>query len=207
MQSRGQRQIKGWLPSIITLAVSVSACSAEGARARASDVQNNSASNVTIERILSLPLTKGAAGMQQIVSELFRLANHSNAPGTIAGDIVTKDGVLTLSDGHRINVVIDYTNAGVLSIGVDKARCFTLKDAVRITGAKPVSAVSYPYVEGPNYDTYSAIANGVDVNIGKFTAGEDCLTEIHLVAVQTAANFVMKNKLKLPAKNLPVLKP
>src|SRR5688572_21664245 len=60
MQSRRQRQIKGWLPSIITLAVIVSACSAEGARVRASDdVQNNSASNVTIERILSLPLTKG----------------------------------------------------------------------------------------------------------------------------------------------------
>ncbi|UNP30220.1 hypothetical protein [Lysobacter gummosus] len=156
------------------------------------------APSLTIEDILRLPLEQGADGYDRISKGLRSIGQFS---------VFRQEGVLTLSDGHRINIVVDYTSAGILSIGVDKARCFTLKDAVRITGAKPVSAVSYPYVEGPNYDTYSAIANGVDVNIGKFTAGENCLTEIHLVDVQTAAEFVMKNKLELPAKNLPVLKP
>jgi hypothetical protein len=207
MQASRKRHIKSLLSSMIALAVIASACSAERPRVRAPDVMTNSTSDVTIERILSQPLTKGEAGLRQITSEIFRLANYSNAPGTLTGDVVTKGGALTLSDGHRINIVIDYSSAGVLSIGVDKAPCFKLGDAVKITGAKPVSAVSYPYVEGPNYDTYSAIANGVDVNIGKFTAGEECLTEIRLVSVKTAAGFVAENKLELPAKNLPALEP
>ena len=192
---------------MIVLAVIASACSAERPRARAPDVQINSVNDVTIERILSLPLVEGEAGLRQITAALFHLANHAEAPGTIGGDVVTKTGGMTLSDGHRINLVVDYTSAGVLSIAVDKAWCFRLKDAVAITGAKPISAVSYPYAEGPNYDTYSAIANGVDVSIGKVTAGEECLTEIHLVDVKTAAGFVTENKLELPAKNLPTFKP
>lgn len=189
---------------MIALGIIASACSAERSRARTLDVQSKHINDVTIERILSLPLTQGEAGLRQVTSEIFHLANYSNAPGTITGDVVTKGEPLKLSDGYRINIVIDYTKAGVLSIGLDKTQCLKLKDAVRITGAKPVSAVSYPYVEGPDYDTYSAIANGVDVNIGKFAKGEECLSEIHLVNVKAASKFAAENKLDLPAKNLPV---
>lgn len=203
MQAHGKHRAKGLLLLMITLSIIASACSAERSRARTLDVQSKHINDVTIERILSLPLTQGEAGLRQVTSEIFRLANYPDAPGTITGDVVTKGEPLRLSDGHRINIVIDYTKAGVLSIGVDKARCLKLKDAVRITGATPVSAVSYPYVEGPDYDTYSAIANGVDVNIGKFAKGKECLSEIRLVNVKVASEFVTENKLELPAKNLP----
>ena len=205
MQVHGKQPAKGLLLLMISLSITASACSAERSRPRTPDVQSKHTNDVTIERILSLPLTQGEPGLRQVTSEIFRLAHYANAPGTIAGDIVTKGGPLELSDGYRISIVIDYTNAGVLSIGVDKTQCLKLKDAVRITGAKPMSAVSYPYAEGPNYDTYSAIANGIDVNIGKFAKGEECLSEIRLVNVKTASEFLAENKLDLPEKNLPVL--
>lgn len=162
---------------------------------------------MTLERLLTLSLLQGEGGLHKITREIFDAAGYAEAPGTLNGEIVNERGPLMLADGYRLNAVLDYTAAGVLSIAVDREPCFPLENAARIVGAVPVGPVSYPFSEGPNYDTRSAVANGVDVNLGKFSPGERCLTEIHLVDIEKASKFVAENRIDLPSKNLPSARP
>ncbi|MET4728259.1 hypothetical protein ABIE09_002066 [Lysobacter enzymogenes] len=190
------------LLSIITMIATVGVCSGMSWRAHSEKMQHPATHSMTLERLLTLPLLQGEHGLHQVTREVFDAAGYAEAPGTLNGEIVNERGPLMLADGYRLNAVIDYTAAGVLSIAVDRTPCFRLENAARIVGAVPVGPVSYPFAEGPNYDTRSAVANGVDVNLGTFSPGEMCLTEIHLVDIERASKFVAENKLDLPAKNL-----
>lgn len=189
------------LIAIIAMVAAGSACSSGQPRAERTDTSSAVTQSMTLERVLKQPLAQGPGGLLQVTTDLFKQAGYPKEPGTLAGDIVTKDG-LTLADGYRLSAIVDYTNAGVLGIAVAQIPCFPLDRAAAITGAQPVAAVSYPYAEGPNYDTRSAIGMGVEVNLGRFAAGEKCLTEIRLVDVQRARKFIEDNDVDLPAKNL-----
>lgn len=189
------------LLSIIAAVAVGSACSAAPPRAERAGASSSSTEAMTLERVLKQPLAQGQSGLRQVTASLLRSAGYPNKPGTLAGDTVTKDG-LVLADGYRLAAIIDYTNAGVLSIALDREPCFPLDKAVAITGARPVAAVSYPYAEGPNYDTRSADRGGVELNLGRFSPGEKCLTEVRLVDIDRARKFVEENGIDLPVKNL-----
>lgn len=186
---------------IVAIAVVGGACTTANYRAERIGSSLTIAESMTLERILRQPLAQGPGGLLQVTTDLFKQAGYPKEPGTLAGDIVTKDG-LTLADGYRLSAIVDYTNAGVLGIAVAQVPCFPLDRAAAITGAQPVAAVSYPYAEGPNYDTRSAIGMGVEVNLGRFAAGEKCLAEIRLVDVRKARKFIEDNDVDLPARNL-----
>lgn len=189
------------LIAIIAAVAAGSACSSGQQRAEREDASFPSTQAMTLEHVLKQPLAQGRDGLLQVTADLFKQAGYPKEPGTLTGDIVTKDG-LTLADGYRLSAIVDYTKAGVLGIAVAPVPCFPLDRAAAITGAQPVAAVSYPYAEGPNYDTRSAIGKGVEVNLGRFAAGEKCLAEIRLVDVQKARKFIEDNGVDLPAKNL-----
>lgn len=191
----------GKLFAIIAALAAGSACSTALPRGEGEVAPPSSTETMTLERILKQPLAQGDVGLYQVTADLFREARYTKSPGTMTGDIVT-GGRLALADGYRLRAVVDYTKAGVLSIAVDEMPCFPLDRVAAITGARPVAAVSYPYSEGPNYDTRSARNKGVEVNLGRFAAGEKCLTEIRLIDVEKARKFVQDNDIVLPARNL-----
>lgn len=173
------------------------ACSIAMSHVDGDNADRQGADSVTLARILQLPLARGVSGIRTVSEELHRL--HGEPAAKVPGGVAIEDG-LTLADGYRLNLAIEYENAGVLSISVDEGRCFPLKEAVRLTGARPIGAVGYPYAEGPGYDTRLAVKNGVEIALGRFAPAERCLTEIRLVDVVKATKFVEENVIDLPAK-------
>jgi len=189
---------------IIASIFSLGACSIAISHADGDNEERQGADLVTLTRILQLPLARGVSGIRTVSEELHRL--HGKPAAKVPGGVAIEDG-LTLADGYRLNLVVEYENAGVLSISVDEGRCFPLEEAVRLTGARPAGEVSYPYAEGPDYDARAAVKNGVEVALGRFAPADKCLTEIRLVDVAKAGKFVEENGIDLPAKAQEVVRP
>lgn len=182
---------------IIASIFSLGACSVAMSHIDGDSADRQGADLVTLARILQLPLAHGVNGIRTVSEELHRL--HGKPAAKVPGGVAIEDG-LTLADGYRLNLAIEYESAGVLSISVDEGRCFPLEEAVRLTGARPIGAVGYPYAEGPDYDTRSAVKNGVEVTLGRFAPADKCLTEVRLVDIAKAARFVEENGIDLPVK-------
>ncbi|WP_394539502.1 hypothetical protein PRJ39_02535 [Lysobacter enzymogenes] len=182
---------------IIASIFSLGACSIAMSYANGDNEERQGANLVTLARILQLPLARGVSGIRTVSEELHRL--HGKPAIKVPGGVAIEDGLI-LADGYRLNLVIEYEDAGVLSISVDEGRCFPLEEAARLTGARPTGAVGYPYAEGPDYDTRSAVKNGVEVALGRFAPAEKCLTEIRLVDVAKAGKFAEENGIDLPVK-------
>ncbi|WP_356448033.1 hypothetical protein, partial [Streptomyces sp. NPDC006624] len=66
-----------------------------------------------MQRILRLPLARGAGGLKKISEELRRAGRHSNQSSRI-GHNTKVDGGLTHSGGCRLSVVVDYTSGAGL---------------------------------------------------------------------------------------------
>lgn len=182
---------------IIASIFSLGACSIAMSHTDGDNAEKRGADLVTLARILQLPLARGVSGVRTVSEELHRL--HGKPAAKVPGGVAIEDG-LKIADGYRLNLVVEYENAGVLSISVDESRCFPLEEAVRLTGVRPIGSVGYPYAEGPDYDTRSAVKNGVEIALGRFAPAERCLTEIRLVDVVKARKFVEANGIDLPAK-------
>ncbi len=204
MQAQRVRKIKAPLLSvawaIVALTGALSACSAlprDTARASAQPARQAPAS-LSLRQVATLPLQDGRRGLDTVATAIYRLAGNPGRPGSIAGDAVNADGPLTFSDGFRARIVLDYLQAGILSIGLEPMPCFSLADARAVTGAEPMQAVSYPYAEGPLRGTYSAFGSGMEVNLAGLSGPAQCVTELRLVDTKAAAGFADARRLQRP---------
>lgn len=113
MNAIGLTQRLPILAPIIALILVRNACSAKVGCARHECPRDSRAELVALQRILRLPLARGAGGLKKISEELRRAGRHSNQSSRI-GHNTKVDGGLTHSGGCRLSVVVDYTSAGVL---------------------------------------------------------------------------------------------
>lgn len=164
-----------WGSSCLVLALLIAGCASSPEH-----FTPTAKSEFGIEQLLRLPVTKGGAGVDEVIHTLQKLYGVGQDT-QLAPDTNTKTP-LTLTDGAILSqVFVDKEPAGWVSVNmgvnldVDAQSCFTVEQAAALIGAKKMNEYLGDGVGHAGYTEYTFDNRDIYINLGAPHPGPHCL--------------------------------